>query len=92
MKFGAIGAALATMISNCGIWMVRIIYVKRIMNFRINILRDAIVYCVILLQAAVLITIKENLLSYCLQLIFVGIIMGLYSKELRVIFRKIREK
>lgn len=92
MKFGVIGAALATMISNCVIWMVRIIYVKRIMNFRINILRDAIVYCVILLQAAVLITIKENLLSYCLQLIFVGIIMGLYSKELRVIFRKIREK
>ena len=49
--FGPVGAAISTMISSIIIWIIRIVKVRKLINFNINIKRDIISYSIIIIQA-----------------------------------------
>lgn len=50
-NFGVIGAAIATMVSYCAIWLVRMIKIKRYIKLRINYMKDISCYLILLIQS-----------------------------------------
>lgn len=81
-KIGAIGAAIATAISYCIVWLIRIFYMKKMMQIRLYLVRDCVSYVILIVQAIILLTSKENASMYILEVILFLIILSLYLREL----------
>lgn len=75
---GIFGAALATMISFCAVWAIRLITMRSIIRLKINIVRDAAVY-VLLIAEALIITFE---LPYCyiISAVIICLCAALYGR------------
>jgi O-antigen/teichoic acid export membrane protein len=49
-RFGALGAATATLVSFIIVWMIRVIYVGKFIAWKIDFLRDIVAYCLLGIQ------------------------------------------
>ena len=86
--FGVIGGAIATMISNAIVMSFRLFCVKQQMHFRLQIVRDALVYIALLLQTFTLM-LCDSKVQYGFQLMLFAFIILLYKKEVLVVLNKI---
>ena len=75
---GIFGAALATMISFCTVWVIRLVTIRSIIKLKINIVRDAAVY--ILLVAEALIITFELPYCYIISAVIICLCAALYGK------------
>lgn len=78
---GAIGASIGNAFSFFIVWAMRVKIAKKYMNLRINLVRDNIVYFILVIQAIIIIYVN-NTLSYFLQGLCVMLIVFAYRKEL----------
>ena len=88
-SFGVIGGAVATMISNAVVMIVRLFYVKQQMNFQIRVVRDALTYGILLFQTLILL-ICNSKVQYVLQLLLLVLIVLLYNKEVLAVLKKVK--
>lgn len=85
--FGIQGAAIATAISFFTIWLIRMICVRKYIDWKINYKRDALAYLLISIQA----TIEHyNNHNYIFQIIILIILSFLYLKEINMIIDKVK--
>lgn len=87
-SFGVIGGAVATMISNAVVMIVRLFYVKQQMNFQIRVVRDALTYSILLFQTLILLLCNSKI-QYVLQLLLLVLIVLLYNKEVLAVLKKV---
>ena len=87
-SFGVIGGAIATMISNAVVMIVRLFYVKQQMDFQIQAVRDTLVYTVLLFQTITLLTCFTKM-QYVIQLILFAFIVVLYKNEVVELLKKL---
>ena len=76
--WGVMGAVIATCISFCMIWLIRLICSRKYIKWRINLIRDIVAYC--LLVAQIFVEHTENHL-YLVQVVIVTVLIVLYRKE-----------
>ena len=85
---GAVGAAVATLVSYWVTWFMRVRKLKSYMRIRINITRDYVSYALIVLQAALFFTpLGLVTVHFCEVALFI-IIVVLYRREAFVALRK----
>lgn len=90
---GALGAAIATMISYMVIWIIRIKKVGEYIQVKINIKRDMISYFALLLQSLIVCSeILDGLVLYIIEIILLIIQILLYFKEAKKIYVSIFNK
>lgn len=80
---GAIGAAIATLVSYFTVWVFRYFHVQKFIKLRISIGRDILSYMVLLAQTVVLLTIPENILMYGIQCALVVLLLMMYHKDIK---------
>lgn len=90
--WGAIGAAVATMIAYMVVLMTRLIYVKQFVNLKITLKKDIICYILLLGQAVVWIMNMHQILSYVLEIVFTVVVILLYKNEIEDLLNKILQK
>lgn len=88
-SFGVIGGAVATMISNAVVMIVRLFYVKQQMNFQIRVVRDVLTYSILLFQTLILLLCNSKI-QYVLQLLLLVLIVLLYNKEVLAVLKKVK--
>lgn len=57
---GVLGAAIATAVSYCVVWGIRIYYIKKIMNLRTKFVKNSIVYGIVLLQGVMSLIVSDK--------------------------------
>ena len=88
---GPIGASIGNAFSFFVVWMLRVKIAKGYMNLRINLIRDYIVYGILVIQSIIIIYIDSNL-AYLLQFICIGLIILTYKAEIINLINNIRIK
>lgn len=78
-SFGAFGAAIATMIGYCFIWVYRYLSMKKIVQINNNIVKETTSYCLLLVEA-ILAYFGKRLMVF--ELLTIMAIIGLYSREI----------
>lgn len=84
-NYGAIGAAIATALSFYVVWIIRLIFARKYIRFKINLLRVHIVYVLLIIQIAFE---HMNNHLYLGQFIIIIFIILLYKKEFEQIVQK----
>jgi O-antigen/teichoic acid export membrane protein len=79
--FGAVGAAVSTMVSYVVVWIMRVIEANKIVQLRNNYLRDSIAYLLLLIQGILWFTDIAEITLYLLQFGCLAIICLIYYKE-----------
>lgn len=90
-RIGPLGAAIATMLSGYAIFVVRYIWSKKYIKFKINFIRDNLSYCLLLIQSLLLLFLNDILLisTQCVLSLFVVL---LYNKEIKAVLELIFNK
>lgn len=86
---GALGAAIATAICYFEVWAVRYWHSKRYIRMNINIWRDMAAYVLLVVQAVLLIALKDGIIMYGLEIILFVMIAAMYGSDVLQIWRKI---
>ena len=86
---GPLGAAIATSLSYMLIWVLRLYKVTSQMKLDISLIRDALSYVLLYLQATLLVFYSYNWSGYLIQIGFVVAVFVLYFKELTGVARKV---
>ena len=89
-KFGAIGAAIATLVSYVVVWVVRLICAQKYIVLRLNLKRDIIAYSILLCHVLWLYIKAESILYYLISILLLVVLLFLYRSETDLIFKKIR--
>ncbi|MBO4845620.1 MAG: polysaccharide biosynthesis C-terminal domain-containing protein [Lachnospiraceae bacterium] len=84
-KFGATGAAIATIISFVVMWIMRYKFLTRFMKLKIDVRKDCLVYVLLLFQA--IIGLKRGWL-YAFQGVIYLFIIYVYRAELIIVWKK----
>ena len=87
-KFGAIGAAIATMVSYVVVWIIRLVCAKKYIVLRLDLKRDIIAYSTLLGQVLWLYIKAESILYYVVSFALLAILVLLYKSEAAMILRK----
>lgn len=87
LKFGPIGAAIATAISYIIVWALKIYKVKKYINLKINLKRDVLSYILLIVQIVILLTVKESFILYSVLLSITLIITLLYVPVMKNLFK-----
>lgn len=85
--YGAMGAAVATVVSYIEVWIVRYIESKHYVKLNINIKRDCLSYVLLIIQSLVLLH-----YSSMLQIVFFAVIVFLYGNDIIDIFKRLLKK
>lgn len=85
---GALGAAIATLISFVSVWLIRYICAKKYIRLKIKLLRDCIAYSLLILQV-VLEHLQNHL--YMGQILILMVLLILYKSYLIKIIKRIFE-
>ncbi len=85
---GAMGAAVATVISGIAVWIIRLIYIRDVMNIKIKYIRDLLAYIILFGQTALLFLIDNNWFYFMLSGLLFLIILSLFADELKHIKNK----
>lgn len=88
-KVGAIGAAIATMISYFVVWKVRMFLAKKYMTLRISLIRDYVAYIVLIIQAGLIIYLVESVTVYFALVLLLVFLLVLYRKNIMGILGEI---
>lgn len=81
-QFGAMGAAISTALSFYVVWIIRLIFARKHVHFKVDLIRAHIVYVLLLVQI-----IFEHMVShmYLGQIIVIALIIALYKTEFQQI-------
>lgn len=84
-QFGAMGAAIATALSFYVVWIIRLIFARKHVHFKVNLIRAHIVYVLLLVQIMF-----EHMTShmYLGQVIVIVLIIVLYKNEFQQIVQR----
>ena len=88
LKFGAIGAAIATLVSYVVVWIIRLICAKKYIVLRLDLKRDITAYLLLLCQVLWLYIIEESILYYVVSLALFAVLLWLYRDEAAMVLRK----
>lgn len=89
---GPLGAAISTALAYFLMWIIRLEQVKKYINIRVNVVRDVTSYLMLVIQALVLFGNNEDLVFCWHQIIFVLVILLLYSREMKAVCAKVLVK
>lgn len=82
-RIGAMGAAISTAISCLIVWIIRLILIQKKYKLRINLKRDCIAYIILLIQAILIITLKDLLKMYIFEIVLFILEMLIFYKEMK---------
>ena len=85
---GALGAAVATLISYWITWFLRMRKLRSYMKIRVNIARDYLSYLLLVFQAVLFCTPMDLMLIHAVEAVLFISIIVLYRKELLAAFCK----
>ena len=88
-KFGAIGAAVATMVSYVVVWMIRLVSVKKYIVLRLNMKRDILAYSVLIFQMLWLYMKQDSALYYAVSFVLLAVLLWQYKGETKMIFGRL---
>jgi O-antigen/teichoic acid export membrane protein len=91
-KIGAMGAAIASVISYGIIWASRLFILKKHLKLKITLLRDIGCYLVMVIQACILLLLENNLELYIIESLLLAFILYMQKNFLFVIVKKIIKK
>ena len=86
--FGAIGAAIATAVAYFIMWLLNLYYIRKYIVIKIRLKRDILSYVLLLLQTVLMLWFADSIPLYLVQLIICGIILLLYSEEVKTILQR----
>ena len=79
--WGAMGAAIATLVSYIIVWSMRMTHVRRYIKLELNIVRDVASYLVLIVQTLVLMIIPQDRILYPIEAALVLIVFVLHFHE-----------
>lgn len=85
---GALGAALATLVSYWITWFLRMRTLKRYMKIKINVVRDYISYGLLVAQGCLLFAPLDLFVIYGGEVVLFAMVLILYRRELFAVLRK----
>lgn len=88
-KFGAMGAAIATAVSYMVMWILRFGYAKKYIKMNVGVVRDGIVYLLLIAQVAIEHTAGHG---YIAQVAIVFVVAAIYWKHIGMIWVQILQK
>lgn len=88
---GPLGSSIATVVSYVQIWGIRLRHSKKYISFKINLIRDLFTYIILLVQSILLLMDSDNLM-YIIEIIFFGIIVITYIKDIKTLLLGIIKK
>lgn len=90
-QYGAMGAAISTVISYFIVWIIRYIYAKKYITLRNRLFKDIFVYILLIVQVIIIeLSIVNIYIIYILEIIILLIIGLIYIKEIGKILLKIK--
>ena len=87
-KIGVMGAAIATMISYCIVWIFRFIHSKKFIMLRVNLTRDVVSYILLCVQSIIILLI-DGILLYVFEISVFVLIIVLYKSDFLGVLEKI---
>lgn len=87
--FGTIGAAISTAIAFYIVWEIRMKHLKKIIDLKLNLKRDYFSYIILVIQAVVLLTIKNTGILYGIELFLLILIVYIFKIEVLSILKRI---
>ena len=88
-KYGAMGAAVATLISSIVIWLIRMLATKQHVTLKINYFSNIIQYILLTIQAICFINIENEIVSYTIQILLFIILTAINIVEMKEILMKV---
>lgn len=88
--FGAIGAAISTLIAYIIVWSFRLRDTNKILRININYIKNIFSYLLLLLQTIVLLLNYNCEIAYATEIIIFFIIIGIYYKDINGYMGKIK--
>ncbi|MBP7188219.1 MAG: polysaccharide biosynthesis C-terminal domain-containing protein, partial [Ruminococcus sp.] len=85
--FGGIGAAFATMIGYFTVWLVRTIFLQKIVRMQVNWVKQAI--CITILALQVFLALKQNIITMSLQVVCLIVLVSLQYTSLQKVVRRV---
>ncbi len=85
-RFAAMGAAIATAVSFYFVWLLRLLFSRKYMKFKVNLIRDHIVYILIIVQIILEHTASHMFIA---QGVVFLLICSLYFKQLKMYYEKV---
>ncbi|SEH46570.1 Membrane protein involved in the export of O-antigen and teichoic acid [Ruminococcus flavefaciens] len=86
---GIIGAAIATTVSYCSVWISRMLYSKKYIKLKIKIQRDCFSYLLLVVQSVLLYYI-DGIKLYSIEIILFLAIFVIYIKDVSLVLGKIK--
>ena len=86
---GVIGAAISTCFSNVLIWLIRLATVKKYMKLRIKLSKHVMMYVILVLQAIILLLVKDALLMYSMLLGCFSLIIAINLNTIKLIIQRL---
>ncbi len=87
-SIGAMGAAIATVLSYIVIWMMRMIYVRKYIKLEIKILRDVFSYLLLIVQTVILLIVPDYAILYPVEMVLLLVIIGAYMDEIKIVMNR----
>ena len=89
---GPLGAAIATMVSYCLVWFVRLRRASKLVKLELNLPRDIISYFLLLIQVVILFSEFEFAVTYGLEAFLFSLIIVLYQRDVCRLIRPLKER
>lgn len=86
---GVIGAAISTCFSNAIIWIIRLATVKKYMKLRIKLSIHVVMYIILVLQAIILLLVKDAFLMYFMLLGCFFLIIAINLNTIKMIIQRL---
>ena len=91
-SWGAIGAAVATLFSYYIVWQLRIIMLRRHLKLNIDLKKDYLAYCALLIQSLMIMFIEQSSVLYIVLIIITILLIIIYRKECSKVVFILRSK
>lgn len=91
IKMGAIGAAIATLISYFIVWASRFYEANKIIKFEINLKRDFVSYLILLAQAIIMVLVSNYIIKYISIIVLLIILILINLSEFKTLINKVVE-
>ena len=86
------GAAIATAVSYCIAWVIRLIHLRKIMKLNIRLWRDCLAYGLLVVQSVLLLVMDGSLLTYLVQGAMLVLLLLMFLPELKGAIQTIKDK
>lgn len=90
-KIGAIGAAIATLISYFVVWASRFYQANKIIKIEINLKRDFVSYLILLAQAIIMVLVSNYIIKYISIIVLLIILILINLSEFKTLINKVVE-